>query len=66
MELNKNTIIGDILDFDATSEQIFLSKDMPCVDCPAARGETLEEACNIHGVEFPELLLLLKEHLDRR
>ena len=29
---------------------------MHCLGCPASRGETVEQACMVHGVEVEELL----------
>ena len=35
---------------------IFLSIGMHCLGCPSSRGETVEQACMVHGVEVEELL----------
>jgi len=29
---------------------------MHCLGCPASRGETLEQACRVHGVDADEIL----------
>ena len=29
---------------------------MHCLGCPASQGETVEEACMVHGVDVNELL----------
>lgn len=50
------TIIGDLLDKDSKLEQILLSEGMHCLGCPAARSETLEEACEAHGINLEGLL----------
>ncbi len=54
--VSRNTIIGDILDMDETVAPIFLSIGMHCLGCPSARGETLEQACAVHGVDCDELI----------
>lgn len=64
-EVTKNTIIGDILDHDGTTAQYFLEMGMHCLGCPASRGETLEEACMVHGVNADELVGKLNQHLQR-
>lgn len=64
MQITGDTMIGDILDADAGCVQVFEAFGMPCVDCPAARGESLEEACQLHGVDLAELLSRLKAHLN--
>lgn len=61
--ITKDTIIGDILDIDSTTAPLFLSIGMHCLGCPASRGETIEEACAVHGVDADELVKKLNEHL---
>lgn len=54
--ITKDTIIGDILDIAPQTAPLFLSIGMHCLGCPASRGETVEEACAVHGVNVDELL----------
>jgi hybrid cluster-associated redox disulfide protein len=49
------TIIGDILDANADSAPFFLEMGMHCLGCPSARGESLAEACEVHGVDASEM-----------
>lgn len=65
-EITKNTIIGDILDIDASTAPIFLSIGMHCLGCPASRGETIEQACMVHGVDAEELVQKLNEHINSK
>lgn len=62
-QVTKDTIIGDILDMDGQTAQYFLEIGMHCLGCPASRGETLEEACLVHGVDPDELLGKINGHL---
>nr|WP_317324970.1 DUF1858 domain-containing protein [uncultured Flavonifractor sp.] len=55
-QITKDTIIGDILDIAPETAPIFLSIGMHCLGCPSSRGETVEEACMVHGVDVGELL----------
>ena len=55
-QITKDTIIGDILDIAPETAPIFLSIGMHCLGCPSSRGETVEEACMVHGVDVDELL----------
>lgn len=55
------TVISDLLDVNPKLEQILLSEGMHCPGCPAARGETLEEACEIHGIDLEKLLSRLNK-----
>lgn len=56
MTITKDTVIGDILDTDSTLAPIFLEMGMHCLGCPASRGETLEQACAVHGVNVDDVL----------
>ena len=63
IEIKRDTIIGDILDVAPQTAPIFLSLGMHCLGCPASRGESIEEACAVHGVDCDELLEKLNTHL---
>ena len=56
MTITKDTIIGDILTIAPQTAPLFLSIGMHCLGCPASRGETVEQACMVHGVNADELL----------
>ena len=62
MEITKDTIIGDILDADPSTAPFFLEMGMHCLGCPASRGESIEEACMVHGISADELVQKLKAH----
>ena len=53
--ITKDTIIGDILDIAPETAPLFMAIGMHCLGCPASRGETVEEACMVHGIEVEEL-----------
>mgnify|MGYP002802149808 FL=1 len=56
VQITKDTIIGDILDIAPETAPVFMSIGMHCRGCPASRGETVEEACIVHGVDVGALL----------
>ena len=56
MQITKDTLIGDILDQNSAVAPIFMSMGMHCLGCPASRGESLEEACAVHGHDVNEIL----------
>lgn len=56
VQITKDTIIGDILDIAPETAPAFLAIGMHCLGCPSSRGETVEQACMVHGVEVEELL----------
>lgn len=65
MTITKETIIGDILDMDKTTAPYFLEMGMHCLGCPSARGETLEQACMVHGVDADALVAKINAHLSK-
>lgn len=63
MVVTKESVIGDILDFDPTTAEYFLAMGMHCLGCPSARGESLADACAVHGVNADELVAKINAHL---
>ncbi|MCI1966805.1 MAG: DUF1858 domain-containing protein [Oscillospiraceae bacterium] len=61
--ITKQTLIGEIMELDPSTMPFFLEMGMHCLGCPASRGETLEEACVVHGVDAEEMVQKLNEHL---
>ena len=55
-QITKDTIIGDVLDIAPQTAPVFMSLGMHCLGCPASRGETVEQACMVHGVDVTSLL----------
>ena len=61
--ITKNMTIGDILDADRETIPFFLEMGMHCLGCPASRGESVEEACAVHGVDADELVKKINDFL---
>ena len=62
-EITKDTLIGDILDADRGTAKYFLEMGMHCLGCPSARGESIEQACMIHGVDVNSLVDEINDYL---
>ena len=62
MKVTKESIIGDVLDAAPDTASFFFEIGMHCLGCPSARGETIEEACAVHGVDVDELIAKLNAH----
>ena len=56
MQIKKTTKIGEIIENVPEKAEILLQAGMHCLGCPAAREETLEEACAVHGIDVEELV----------
>ena len=65
MTVTKDSIIGDVLDFDRETAPYFFEMGMHCLGCPSARGETIADACAVHGVDPDELVAKLNAHLSK-
>lgn len=63
-KITKDTIIGTILDIAPEAAPMFLSIGMHCLGCPSSRGETVEEACMVHGVDADEFLSALNAFIN--
>ena len=66
MVVTKETIIGDVLDFDPTTAKYFFEIGMHCLGCPASRGESIADACAVHGTNADELIAKLNAHLGNK
>ena len=56
IEITKDTIIGDLLNEVPEAAPLLLQMGMHCLHCPASRGESIGEACEVHGVDSKPLL----------
>ena len=68
VQITKETVIGDILDIAPQTAPIVFSIGMHCLGCPSSRGETVEEACMVHGLtgeQMDKLLDIVNEEANR-
>ena len=66
MKVTKETLIGDILDFDVETAQFFFEIGMHCLGCPHSRGESIEDACLVHGTDADALVNKINEFLESK
>ena len=59
--ITKETIIGDILDAHPDLAPYFFEMGMHCLGCPSARGESVADACAVHGVDADDFVATLNE-----
>ncbi|MBQ7782418.1 MAG: DUF1858 domain-containing protein [Oscillospiraceae bacterium] len=64
--VTRDTIIGDILDMDMETAPYFLEMGMHCLGCPASRGESVADACAVHGTDADALVAKLNEHFANK
>ena len=63
MTVTKKSVIGEVLDYDMETARFFFEIGMHCLGCPASRGESIEDACAVHGTNADELVAKLNAYL---
>ena len=63
MQITKSSIIGDVLDYAPDTAQFFFAIGMHCLGCPSARGESIADACAVHGTDADELIKKINDYL---
>ena len=66
MTVTKDTLIGDVLDFDVETARFFFEIGMHCLGCPHSRGESLGDACLVHGTDADELVDKINAYLSSK
>ncbi|MBQ2999209.1 MAG: DUF1858 domain-containing protein [Clostridia bacterium] len=66
MTVTKQSIIGDVLDAAPDTAQFFFEIGMHCLGCPSARGESIEDACMVHGTDADALVKKINDYLAAR
>ena len=64
VRIEKDTIIGEVLDIAPQTAPLFMSIGMHCLGCPSARGETVEQACMVHGIDCEAFLEKVNEFIE--
>ena len=64
MTVTKSSLIGDVLDQDVNTAEFFFAIGMHCLGCPSSRGESIEDACAVHGTDADELVAKLNAYFE--
>ena len=54
--IEKTMTIGELLAEYPDKADLLLEAGMHCLGCPASQAETIEEACEVHGIDANELV----------
>lgn len=65
-KVTPDMIIADILRLDKGTVPILLNSGMHCLGCPSSSGESLEDACAIHGIDVNQLVKELNDYLESK
>lgn len=63
MAISKDMTIGELLTVNENIAGILMRAGMHCLGCPASQGESLEEACEVHGIDCDTLVSQINEIL---
>lgn len=63
--VTKDMFIGEILRIDSRVAPILMGAGMHCIGCPSAQGESLEEACMVHGTDVDSLVEQLNAFINQ-
>ena len=66
MEITKQTTMGQMLEYDMGIAYILMQSGMHCVGCPSSIGESLEEACQVHGLDADQVMDAIQEYLNTK
>ena len=66
MEITKATTMGEMLQYDMGIAYVLMEAGMHCVGCPSSIGESLEEACMVHGLNAYEVMANIQEYLNAK
>ena len=61
--VTRETLIGEIVNDYPEATDVLLSIGMHCLGCPASQGESLEEACMVHGMNPDVLVKRINDYL---
>lgn len=63
MKITKQTTMGEMLEYDNGIAYVLMQSGMHCVGCPSSIGESLERACEVHGLDADEVLQSITDYL---
>ena len=60
-KITKDWTLGEVLEKNDDLAEILMGFGMHCFSCPMSQMETLEEACEVHGLDIDFVLQKLNE-----
>lgn len=62
--VTKDMTIQSIIEQHENVAPILMASGMHCLGCIMAHGETLEQACEVHGIDADALLLVINKAVE--
>ena len=63
--ITKDLLIGDVIRTYPEVADVLLQFGMHCIGCMAARGESIADACTVHGLDVDELVEALNAAIEK-
>lgn len=54
--ITKDMTVADVLNMDNGVAPIFMNNGMHCLGCVASSGESIDEACMVHGIDSQKII----------
>ena len=64
--VDKDMLIGELINVDINIVPILMGAGMHCVGCPSAQMESLDEACMVHGLDTDMMVAAINEYLSAK
>ncbi len=61
--VNGKTLVGEIVNTYPESVGVLNECGMHCLGCPASQGESLENACAVHGLEADKVIAAVNQRI---
>lgn len=65
-KITSDMIIAEVLNIDRETAPIFIRNGMHCLGCPSASGESIANACIVHGIDSEKLVRELNEFFEEK
>ncbi|HQQ40585.1 hypothetical protein SDC9_64487 [bioreactor metagenome] len=56
MQATKEMLIQQVIELDEGTAEILMNSGMHCLGCAMAHGESIEQACAVHGIDVDALI----------
>ena len=66
MKVTSDMTMGELIRMDQNIIPILMRAGMHCIGCPSAQGESLEEACMVHGLDVDPLVEEINAYLSSK
>jgi len=63
MQATKDMLIAQVIELDRGTAEILMNAGMHCLGCAMSHGETVEQACAVHGIDSDTLIGEINSYL---